>query len=288
MRKKPIAVKINNKEEYELAIKALDLAGFKWFLYPKEHHISTKERDEQEFYIFVDPSVCHHEFHGDVCVSIDRHICVGSTSGNSYVPDLCNVLNLTDFVDFFSSMTEKDVQEFLESYYATEEEEDEEKPTITECAVKDMWNMLEEKGIAWGSFGKKTGNRFAKPGSEDSGGETIHYCEIECELCGSHLVEDIIGDPYKVKCRACGNVFYRDDEVYHPKHYTEGKHEVIDIIKEILTGEEYIGYLKGNIIKYSCRAGLKGERADDIRKRDVYTDFLKTERKQNGNSKKAD
>ena len=131
MRKKPIAVKINNKEEYELAVGALDKAGFRWFLYPKEHHISAKERDEQEFYIFVDPSVCHHEFRGDVCVSIDRHICVGSTSGNSYVPDLCNVLNLTDFVDFFSSMTEKDVQEFLD-LYSTEAEEEIDVPEDTE------------------------------------------------------------------------------------------------------------------------------------------------------------
>ena len=98
--------------------------------------------------------------------------------------------------------------------------------------------------------------------------------ELECRVCGSRLIDGITGAPYKVQCRACGNVFYRDDEIDHPNHYTEGKYEVIDIIRRTLTAEEYVGYLKGNIIKYSCRAGLKGDRQKDVAKRDKYMDFL--------------
>lgn len=95
-----------------------------------------------------------------------------------------------------------------------------------------------------------------------------------CPRCSSPDVGDIIGSESKLKCRRCGHTFYRGDEVERPSHYMEGRHEVIEIIKNMLTVEEYMGYLKGNIIKYSCRAGLKGDRATDIAKRDKYMDFL--------------
>ena len=38
--------------------------------------------------------------------------------------------------------------------------------------------------------------------------------------------------------------------------------EAIDIMKAILTKDEYIGYLKGNILKYQLRLGKK----DDVQK----------------------
>jgi hypothetical protein len=56
------------------------------------------------------------------------------------------------------------------------------------------------------------------------------------------------------------------DMVNHPPHYTAYATEVIDIIEKMLTPEEFKGYLKGNIIKYRLRAGLKGGK--DIRQQD--------------------
>lgn len=41
--------------------------------------------------------------------------------------------------------------------------------------------------------------------------------------------------------------------------------EAIDVIKEILTQDEYIGYLKGNILKYQLRLGKK----DDVQKEKI-------------------
>jgi len=64
------------------------------------------------------------------------------------------------------------------------------------------------------------------------------------------------------------------DNVNSPKHYTVGGIEVIDIIEAKLTKEEYIGYLKGNIIKYTLRSSFKGNLVQDMEKADVYKNWL--------------
>ena len=54
-----------------------------------------------------------------------------------------------------------------------------------------------------------------------------------------------------------------DDLVNNPPHYTQGI-ETIKIIRAKLTDEEYRGYLKGTIMKYDTRIGLKGSEQDAI------------------------
>jgi hypothetical protein len=44
------------------------------------------------------------------------------------------------------------------------------------------------------------------------------------------------------------------DNVNHPKHYTDGKIEVIDFIED-----KGLNFHKGNCIKYICRAGKKDQ-----------------------------
>jgi len=60
------------------------------------------------------------------------------------------------------------------------------------------------------------------------------------------------------------------DMVNSPNHYTQGGIETIDYIKAKLTPEEFKGYLKGNIIKYTSRAGLKDEVAQEFKKAQWY------------------
>lgn len=43
-----------------------------------------------------------------------------------------------------------------------------------------------------------------------------------------------------------------------PTHYTQGNIECIDAIKSALTPEEFMGFCKGNIIKYTWRERHKG------------------------------
>jgi len=53
------------------------------------------------------------------------------------------------------------------------------------------------------------------------------------------------------------------DIVNNPPHYKKGI-ETIKIIRAKLTDEEYRGYLKGTIMKYDTRIGLKGTEQDAI------------------------
>ena len=62
-----------------------------------------------------------------------------------------------------------------------------------------------------------------------------------------------------------------DDPVHHPNHYMLAPElEAIDVIRASLTPNEYMGYLKGSILKYRLRAGRKGEAEQDIAKSDWY------------------
>lgn len=64
------------------------------------------------------------------------------------------------------------------------------------------------------------------------------------------------------------------DVVNHPPHYKVGGIEVIDFIKAKLTPEEFRGYLKGNVLKYTSRAGHKDDVTQDIGKLVWYANKL--------------
>ena len=64
------------------------------------------------------------------------------------------------------------------------------------------------------------------------------------------------------------------DMINHPKHYIVNGLEAIDVIRSRLTDEEFIGYLKGNILKYDLRASFKGSLVQDLEKSTVYKDWL--------------
>jgi hypothetical protein len=60
------------------------------------------------------------------------------------------------------------------------------------------------------------------------------------------------------------------DSVNHPSHYTTGDIECIDAIKASMTMNEYLGYLRGNSIKYLWRYRQKNG-VEDLRKAEWYT-----------------
>ena len=57
-------------------------------------------------------------------------------------------------------------------------------------------------------------------------------------------------------------------------YYDAGGIETLDIIKAKLTEEEYRGYLKGNAIKYLCRAAFKGSELRDHEKAANYSQWV--------------
>lgn len=87
----------------------------------------------------------------------------------------------------------------------------------------------------------------------------------------------------------CSFLGYNMLEPYNPNHATsnQAKHydehyasmvglEPIELMQLVLSYDEFIGFLKGNIIKYYMRAGKKqGEAAEkDITKAKRYTEWL--------------
>ena len=64
------------------------------------------------------------------------------------------------------------------------------------------------------------------------------------------------------------------DNVNSPSHYKHGKKETIDVIRDCMTGDEYHGYLKGNVLKYVSRYKFKGEPLEDLKKANWYLNRL--------------
>ena len=65
-----------------------------------------------------------------------------------------------------------------------------------------------------------------------------------------------------------------EDVVNHPIHYNNGNIECIEAIEAMLTHEEFIGYLRGNSLKYRWRFRYKNG-LQDLDKADWYENKLK-------------
>lgn len=62
------------------------------------------------------------------------------------------------------------------------------------------------------------------------------------------------------------------DNVNSPGHYSLNEHgiECIDALEASMSREEYMGYLKGNCIKYLWRYRYKGKPLEDLEKAEWY------------------
>lgn len=73
--------------------------------------------------------------------------------------------------------------------------------------------------------------------------------------------------PYVEETTPTSKALYgEEDMVNSPSHYNSGDIECIDAIEAALTPEEFVGYLKGNQLKYIWRMGKKGDAAQDLDK----------------------
>ena len=68
------------------------------------------------------------------------------------------------------------------------------------------------------------------------------------------------------------------EEINHPDHDGGGEnpYEAIEIIRNTLTPEEFRGYIKGNVLKYTIRAGKKAgaSEAKDLAKAEWCLNYL--------------
>lgn len=72
------------------------------------------------------------------------------------------------------------------------------------------------------------------------------------------------------------------EDTMHDKHYRDAVVEPILIMQALFSHDEFIGFLKGNILKYRLRAGHKGgekEMKADLDKIHVYEEWLERAKK---------
>jgi hypothetical protein len=70
------------------------------------------------------------------------------------------------------------------------------------------------------------------------------------------------------------NVDKHFENVNHPQHYGgDTVYETIKVLEAMLTPEQFIGFCRGNAIKYQSRAGKKGDVIEDLKKAKFYTDY---------------
>ena len=93
-----------------------------------------------------------------------------------------------------------------------------------------------------------------------------------CRDCGHELVLLGAGPGYRCPNPACG--IPQHDPVTAPSHYTQGSIECIDAIEAALGRDGFIAFLRGQVIKYSWRLGLKGPALEDAQKAFWYQDRL--------------
>ncbi|CAH9015992.1 putative protein of unknown function DUF3310 [Vibrio phage 489E54-1] len=63
------------------------------------------------------------------------------------------------------------------------------------------------------------------------------------------------------------------DTVRNPNHYKLIDAEVIEIIASSMTPDEWLGYCRGNVLKYRLRAGKKGDASVCLAKADFYEEL---------------
>ena len=69
-------------------------------------------------------------------------------------------------------------------------------------------------------------------------------------------------------------VFGKPDMADNPPHYNNGGIECIEAIEAMLSRDEYIGYLRGNALKYMWRFRYKSKPFEDLRKARWYEERL--------------
>jgi hypothetical protein len=64
------------------------------------------------------------------------------------------------------------------------------------------------------------------------------------------------------------------EQVNHPDHYNKGGVECLQAMEASMTDDEFLGFLKGSIIKYLWRYRHKGKGSEDLGKATFYLKML--------------
>ena len=111
--------------------------------------------------------------------------------------------------------------------------------------------------------------------------KTCQSCILNGACCLNYIDDKITGMYENIKTQQNAaarteDIPTEDGTAARATHYLACPIQPIDLIQYTLTKEELIGFLKGNIIKYSLRAGHKGNPEKDKAKALQYKKWLDT------------
>ena len=111
--------------------------------------------------------------------------------------------------------------------------------------------------------------------------KTCQSCILNGACCLNYIDDKITGMYENIKTQQNAaarteDIPTEDGTAARATHYHACPIQPIDLIQFTLTKEELIGFLKGNIIKYSLRAGHKGDPEKDKAKALQYKKWLDT------------
>ena len=111
--------------------------------------------------------------------------------------------------------------------------------------------------------------------------KTCQSCILNGACCLNYIDDKITGMYENIKTQQNAaarteDIPTEDGTAARATHYLACPIQPIDLMQYILTKEELIGFLKGNIIKYSLRAGHKGDPEKDKAKALQYKKWLDT------------
>tara|TARA_R100000152_G_C6774803_1_gene202798 strand:+ start:712 stop:1167 length:456 start_codon:yes stop_codon:yes gene_type:complete len=135
----------------------------------------------------------------------------------------------------------------------------------------------------WDAYNRKRINAMKDPNNYNKEGKTD---QESIDALDTKMETDIFetDKPYNHQTDYIKNVSNQiKDNVNNPSHYNSGAVECIDAIEAMLSPEEYIGYLRGNSLKYRWRFRYKGKPVEDLQKANWYEQRLLTFIEENNN-----
>lgn len=162
------------------------------------------------------------------------------------------------------------------------------------------YTLLKHMGMLWEYFPEASGNygedmeridtidQYRVSGDDNPNGNNIkvEYTADEIEKLYDCPKDGMFVDDYEpngsnsgayVEGEGCRGHDMISDPT-SPSHYEIGNTglEAIDVIQATLTKEEFIGYCRGNLLKYHLRSHKKNG-TEDLQKADVYSGWLVAE-----------
>ena len=135
----------------------------------------------------------------------------------------------------------------------------------------------------WDAYNRKRINAMKDPNNYNTKGETD---QESIDALDTKMETDIFENNKKFNhvTDHIANVAKQiADNVNNPSHYNSGSVECIDAIEAMLSPEEYVGYLRGNSLKYRWRFRYKGKPVEDLQKANWYEQRLLTFIEENNN-----